>query len=265
MKQGQLLQRILSVVILVLVPLFVFKEYKHLTLSKHLLIHTDGELLKNEYANTENKSFVVLIFAHEQEQYCTQNLESVFAQSYPQFRVIYLHSGEGVENYHKAKNFISEHGYENRVTFTQNAHEKEFFNIFYQTVHDCKDNEVIAHLEGTDWFANADVLKTLNQAYKDPDVWLTYGDCMEYPSLKKQELAPTVNSLLREFRPDKTPWMLSHLKTYYAGLLKQMTPTSEGLSEQALSQEDKLLMLSLLKVGKWHVKFIPEVLTVYPE
>lgn len=263
MVQGQLLQRILALIILFLIPLFILKEYKHLTLSKQLFIHTDGEFITNEYANSENKSFVVIIFSHEQNEYCEQTLQSVFAQSYSQFKVVYLNSGSSMGHYHQAEQYIHEHGYQDKTTLIKNADESKLFESFYQLIHSCKDNEVIVHLEGTDWLAHNDVLDKLNKTYKDPDVWLTYGDYMEYPSLKTQTLEPTVNSILRDFRPDKTPWMLSHLKTYYAGVLKQMTPTAEGLSKQALSNEDRMLMLSLLRVGKWHVRFIPEVLAVH--
>lgn len=265
MGQGQVVQKVLAIIILLLIPIFILKEYKNLTLSKNLSVYRDGEPLKNEYSKTENKFFVIIVFSDEKNSFCEKNLESIFTQSYPYFRVVYLGSGEGLDNYDKAQNFIAHLGYKDRVTFIKNPDGEKFFDMFYRTIHDCKDEEVIIHLEGTDWLANKDVLEKLNKAYLDPDVWLTYGDCMEYPSLKKQELEPTVNRTLRDFRAEKTPWMLSHLKTYYAGLLKQLTPNVEGLKEKAISSEDKMLMLSLLKIGKWHVRFIPEVLSIHQE
>ena len=265
MGQSQILQKILAVVILLLIPIFILKEYKNLTLSKNLFGYRDGELLKNEYSKTENKSFVIIIFSNEKNDYCEKNLQSIFTQSYPHYRVVFLGSGEGLDNYDKAKRLVAQLEHEDRVTFIKNANEEKFFETFYEAIHHCKDEEVIIHLEGTDWLANDNVLDRLNTAYLDPDVWLTYGDYMEYPSLKKQELEPTINRTLRDFRAEKTPWMLSHLKTYYAGLLKQLTPNVEGLKEKAISSEDKMLMLSLLKIGKWHVRFIPEVLSVHQE
>lgn len=263
MAQNQFLQKFLAIVILVLIPLFVIKEYKHITLSKHLLMHADGKLVNNEYTAGEDKSFVIFVFASEQEEYCDKTLESIFSQSYPSFRVVYLDEGESSRNYTKAEKFIFANGYEKKITMLKSSKPNELFEKFYQALHEAKDSEVIIHLAGSDWFASDQILHLLNDTYKDPDVWLSYGEYMEYPSLKKQALAPTVNSILRDFRPEKTPWMRSHVKTYYAGLLKQMTPTSDGLRNQALSKEDRFLMLSLLKVGKWHVKFIPEVLAIY--
>lgn len=265
MGQGQIVQKVLAVVILLLIPIFIVKEYKNLTLSKNLSSYKDGDLLNNEYSKTENKTFVIMIFADENNVFCEKNLHSIFSQKYPYFRVVYIDSGKGVSNYTKAQNVIAELGYKDKVTFIRSVDEDKFFNTFYEVIHSCKDEEVIIHLEGTDWLANDDVLERLNKAYKDPDVWLTYGDYMDYPSLKKQELEPTINRTLRDFRATKTPWMLSHLKTYYAGLLKQLTPSAEGLKEKAISTEDKMLMLSLLKIGKWHVRFIPEVLSVHQE
>ena len=265
MGHSQTFQKVLALIILVLIPVFIIKEYKILTLSKNFSAYADGEILKNEYAKTEDKSFVIVVFAYEKDAYCEKNLQSIFSQSYPHFRVIYLDDGLGIENYNKAKNFISQAVYEKKVTFIKNSSEKQLFHVFYQAIHSCQDDEIVIHLEGTDWLADKNVLEKLNEAYRDPDVWLTYGDYMDYPSLKQQKLEPIVNKTLREFRADKTPWMLSHLKTYYAGLLKQLTPTSEGLNEKATAGDDKLLMLSLLKIGKWHVRFIPEVLSIHQE
>lgn len=262
MSQGQILQKILAVFILLLIPIFILKEYKNLSLMKGLSGYRDGQPVKNEYAKTDDKFFVIIVFSDENNPYCEKNLQSIFSQSYPNFRVVYLGSGEGLD---KAQHFIAKLGHEERVTFMKNSNAEKVFDTFYEVIHKCKDEEIIIHLEAADWLVDDYVLEKLNQAYMDPDVWLTYGDYMEYPSLKKQALEPTINRTLRDFRAEKTPWMLSHLKTYYAGLLKQLTPSAEGLKEKAVSTEDKMLMLSLLKIGKWHIRFIPEVLSVHQE
>lgn len=263
MGENQKLQKLLAIVILVLIPVFILKEYKTISAKNDNALINYGEPLKNEYSKGDNKSFVIVIFAQEGDGFCEKNLESIFNQSYEDFRVVYLDSGEGTGNYNKAMNWIEEFGYENKVTFIKNSNNDQLFGSFYEAVHGCQDDEVVMHLESTDWLVDENVLEKLNTTYKDPDVWLTYGEYMQYPSLKKQELEPVINRTLRDFNPAKTPWMLSHLKTYYAGVLKQMTPTSDGLKDKASSTEDKMLMLSLLKMGKWHVRFIPEVLYVH--
>ncbi|MBM3191102.1 MAG: glycosyltransferase family 2 protein [Chlamydiae bacterium] len=263
MDANQRLQKILAIVILVLIPVFVLKEYRMLAQKKSRSFLNPGKALVNEYAKGDNKTFVVVIFSDEEDPFCEKNLASIFDQSYDNFRIVYLDSGPGENNYRKAKRWIEESGYQDRVTFVKNATEGELFSAFYEVVQGCRDEEVVVHLESTDWLVDDAVLEKLNRAYKDPDVWLTYGEYLEYPSLKKQELEPVINRTLRDFKAAKTPWMLSHLKTYYAGVLKQMVPTSEGLQDKASSSEDKMLMLSLLKIGKWHVRFIPEVLYVH--
>jgi hypothetical protein len=259
---GQVFQKILAVVILLLIPLFLLKEYKAISASRELFSYRDGEVVTNEYSTKEDKSFVIIIFSAEGDGYCEKNLTSIFSQSYPHFRVVYLGNHENIT---KAKEHLENKQGEEKITFMESTQADKTFDIFYKVIHECKDEEVIIHLNGTDWLANDNILEKLNKTYRDPDVWLTYGDYMKYPSLKKQELEPVVNRTLRDFKADKTPWMHSHLKTYYAGLLKQLTPSLEGLSEKALSREDKMLMLSLLKIGKWHVRFIPEVLSIHQE
>ncbi|MEI8301542.1 MAG: glycosyltransferase family A protein [Chlamydiota bacterium] len=265
MGEKQKFQKILAIVILVLIPIFILKEYKILSMKSDKALINYGEPLKNEYSKGDNKSFVIVIFSTERDEFCEKNLESIFNQSYEDFRVVYLDSGEGNSNYNKAMDWIEKFGYEDKITFIKNINNEQLFGAFYKAVHGCQDDEVVMHLESTDWLVDENVLEKLNATYKDPDVWLTYGEYMQYPSLKKQELEPVINRTLRDFKAAKTPWMLSHLKTYYAGVLKQMTPTSDGLKDKASSTEDKMLMLSLLKMGKWHVRFIPEVLYVHQE
>lgn len=264
MNTNQTFQKVLALIILVLIPIFIVKEYKAIT-SKANTYHTQssGPIIPNEYAKTENKSFVICIFSLENSPPSEKTLRSIFEQSYTNFRVVYLIQSPSDTYLKEAEELASQLGYSNRIIFKKSRSDEQLFQSFYQTIHSCKDEEVIIHLDNNDWFANSNVLATLNQAYKDPDVWLLYGDSLEYPSLKQQGLSPVINSALREFKASKSPWMLSHLKTYYAGLLKQVTPSSEGLEKKALTKDDKMLMLSLLKIGKWHVRFIPDVLYVH--
>ena len=263
MKGKQTFQIVLAVIILLLVPVFIIKELSGVKLRAQNEVTEVGPAFKNEYTSAINKSFVVLVFASEEDEFCEKNLQSVFSQTYPNFRVVYLDIGEGYANINQARDFTTSQGLTSKVKFIKNFEEGQLFQSFYDAIHSCSDDEVIIHLEASDWLANDHVLERLNETYIDPDVWLTYGECVEYPSLKKQELEPTINWTLRDFKPLKTPWMLSHLKTYYAGLLKQLTPEAYALEKGRFMQEDQLMMLSLLKMAKWHVRFIPEVLYVH--
>lgn len=262
-KNKYTLQIILAAIILLLVPVFVIKQYYGMQVRKSHSAARIAKELDNEYATSGNKCFVVLVFSSENEAYCEKNLESIFSQSYQNYRVIYLDIGENSDNLNLAKRFAAEKGMQNRVRFVKNNDQNELFHSFCDAVKNCKDEEIVVHLEGSDWFANDKILEKLNETYIDPDVWLTYGECVEYPSFKKKELNPTTNWTLRDFRASKTPWMLSHVKTYYAGLLKQMTVGSQNAPQLGGFGEDRFMMLSLLKVAKWHVRFIPEVLYVH--
>lgn len=263
MKSKNSFQIVLAVIILLLVPVFIVKEYTGMKIRKQNEITQIGQSFTNEYTTAINKSFVVLIFASEQDEFCEKNLQSVFSQTYPNYRVVYLDIGEGYRNIDQARDYTSQQGLSNKVKFVKNFGDDQLFQAFYEAIHSCSDDEVVIHLEASDWLANDQVLEKLNETYIDPDVWLTYGECVEYPSLRKKELEPTVNWTLRDFKPMKTPWMLSHLKTYYAGLLKQLTPDTLSSKEQSFMKDDQLMMLSLLKMAKWHVRFIPEVLYVH--
>lgn len=248
-----------------LVPVFVIKQYYGMQVRKSNSMAKVAKELKNEYATSVNKYFVVLIFSSEKEPYCEKNLESIFSQSYKNYRVIYLDVGDGLDHINQAKRYAMQQGMQNKVRFVKNRDQEELFHSFCESVKNCKDEEIVIHLEGSDWLVNDKVLERLNETYTDPDVWLTYSECVEYPSFKKKELKATTNWTLRDFRATKTPWMLSHVKTYYAGLLKQMTIDQQNSPQIGGFGEDQFMMLSLLKMAKWHVRFIPEVLYVHQQ
>lgn len=265
MHTDEKVQKFLAILILLIVPAFVFKEYKNLSYNTPTnLVLKEASVINNEYTKEENKSFVVLIFSEETSS-SIKTLESIFAQNYQDFRVVYIYREKSSKSYISAKNFIEENGLLSRIEFHKAIDLNSSTSSLFQIVHHCQDQEVIVHLDSSDSLIDENVLERINEQYKDPDVWLTYADFIEEKTQKKKGLKPVVNKSLRQFSTQNSPWMLAHLKSYYAGVLKQALPMAQQDLTDQIFMEDKALMLSLFKIAKWHVRFIPDALTVHDE
>ena len=139
-----------------------------------------GFSLQCDEVKQENP-FVIVTASYNNKDWYKKNLDSVFAQNYTNYRVIYVNdcspdgTGDLVEQY------IKEKGMEDRVTLIKNTERCGALANQYKAIHSCKDEEIIVILDGDDWFPNGNVLSYLNKVYADGTIWLTYGQFREYP------------------------------------------------------------------------------------
>lgn len=213
----------------------------------------------------ETNQIVVVITSYNNAKYYQKNLDSVFNQDYENFSVIYIDdcspdgTGDLVENY------IKEHGKENLVVLIKNKQNESQMANHYKAVHMCPDDAIIVHVDGDDWLAHEQVLSRINEIYCTEDVWLTYGQAIEYPSGRvsfARELYPNMvtDNAFRDY-----PFIFSHLRTFYAWLFKQiklkdllMDGTFRGMDPAP----DAAFMYPMTEMAGKHVRFVPEVLYV---
>ncbi len=194
------------------------------------------------------KSMVVVVPSYNNAQWYKQNLDSIRLQTYNNYRVIYIDdcSLDGTGELVRA--YINEHDLHDKVTLICNETNKGAMANHYKAVWMCQDHEVIVHLDGDDWFENKGVLKRVNQEYQDPDCWLTYGQFKRFPQGKmgycrKMPLDVVTHNTFREFT-----WITSHLRTFYAGLFKQIDKRDFECNGNFLSVTcDIAMMMPLLE------------------
>ncbi len=216
----------------------------------------------------ESTSFVVVIPSYNNSSWCERNLRSVFEQSYHNYRIIYIDDASTDGTYEKVKQFVESSGKSGQVTLNKNPSNQGAMFNFYEAIHTCKDNEVVVVLDGDDWLAHDGVLSTLNKYYSNPNVWATHGSYVHYPSYTKGECArkvPRKVVLANAFRSyTKKGFILSHLRSFYAGLFK-MVPREQFEMEGVFykSAADLAMMFPLAELAGQHFCFIKEVLYVY--
>lgn len=209
----------------------------------------------------EDRPFVCLIIGRNNGANIEKTLDSVFSQKYDQFRVIYIDDASNDGSYEMARDLIYETGKTHLVTLVKNEEMLGHVANVYRGAQACQDGEIIVLLNGEDRLAHEWVLSRLNQYYADPDLWLTFGQYMEYPAFKKGICRPILSNEWSEKGIRKSPFVFSHLKTFYASLFKK-------IEEQDLIYQGKHIslnaefayMIPMLEMAKNHYQFIPEVL-----
>lgn len=139
---------------------------------------------EKEFPIVEHKSFVVLIYAHNQAVWCERALRSVFEQDYDHYRVIVIDDGSIDNTGEKAKQFILDNKQDEKVILIRNELRVGEVASLYRAIDSCLDREIVIPLNAKDWLSSPIVLNRLNLAYQNPDVWLGLGQAIEYPSYR---------------------------------------------------------------------------------
>lgn len=207
---------------------------------------------------------VILSASYNNSNWYIKNLDSIRMQTYTNFRVIYIDdcstdgTGESVQQY------ITKYGLESRITLIRNSLNKGALANQYHAIHGCKDDEIIIIVDGDDWLAHPNVLRHINQAYTDHNVWLTYGQFQSYPELKAGFCKATPKSYVETNTCRYYAEGFSHLRTFYAGLFKKVEIDDLKYKEAFYSvNADMAAMLPMVEMAGEHILFIPDVLYVY--
>ena len=214
----------------------------------------------------EEKPFVLIVPSYNNSSFIEHNLRSIFTQNYQNYRIIYIDDHSSDDTYAKAKKLIQELGQETRVLLIHNEQNQGALANIYNAIHSCKDHEIIVLIDGDDFLAHENVLKILNDAYQDADVWMTYGNFLDYPSYRQFPVSckPLPETVIKKNSFRKHEWISSHLRTFYASLFKKIA--LEDLVYRGHFYPmgwDLAFMLPLLEMSGSHTKFISDILYLY--
>ena len=216
----------------------------------------------------EDKTFVILISSYNNAEYCEANLNSVFKQTYLNYRVVYIDDGSADETSHKAKALAKQHDAEEKFTLIRNNERKGDMENYYRTILTCNDDEIVVLLKGDDWLADTRVLEYLNRYYQG-DIWLTYGSYIDHPTLKRGDLCQRIphkvlknSHHLRAFLAKG--WIMAPLQTFYVKLFKQVK-LQDFLQQGAFiqSRADQALMIPMAEMAGRHCLFVEDVCYVH--
>ncbi len=194
--------------------------------------------LDTEFPLVEHKSFVIVLYAHNQEWWCKKALRSIFEQDYDHYRVVMIDDASIDATGKVAKDFIVANNQDEKVIFIRNETYLGPVASLYRMIDNCLDREIVIPLDAKDWFTSPNVLNRFNLAYQNPDVWMANGWAIEYPAYKITEEGPT---------------------SYYSALFKQI-PLSDLFQKGRFATHPKSYLNALKNLSEGRIKQLPEPL-----
>lgn len=174
----------------------------------------------------QNK-FIVIVTCYNKEKWIGFNINSIKQQSYDNFLAIY---GYDLSNDNTRNEILKNIEGDSRFILHDVPKQESQINNFYSSLNYLKQNnlisdtDIIIDLDGDDWLLHPFVFQYLNQVYQNNDIWMTYGQYIEYPSgqlgghyyMSLDDMIDKSNS----YR--SAPFPYSHLKTYKLWLLDKV-------------------------------------------
>ncbi len=214
------------------------------------------------------KFFVIVVPSYNNEQWVERNLTSILTQDYLSFHVVYIDDCSSDTTFERVTETIKRHNAQDKVTLISNSTRRGAMANFYNAIHACPDEVIIVNVDGDDWLADSNVLKYLNRVYADSDVWMTFGQFLFDRHNTIGFCKPFSDDIIRANRFRQSPGKLpiSHLRTYYAWIFKQIK-LKDVLYEGDFYPMtcDKAIMAPIIEMcGRRH-KCIEKVLYIYNE
>jgi glycosyltransferase involved in cell wall biosynthesis len=220
--------------------------------------------IEQDVVDLPEKEFVIIIPSYNNIKWYAANLGSVFFQKYKNYSIIYIDDCSTDGTFEAVKDFVASYGQQDRFTLIRNDTRKGALANLYESIHSLADQIVVITLDGDDCLKNPMVLDTLNKAYQDPNIWLTYGQYQVFPdgSLGLCKNIPQYVIDTNSYR--KYAWVASHPRTFYAGLFKRIDKQDLLFEGDFFDVTwDQAMMFPMLEMAAGHIKFIPEVLYLY--
>ncbi|MCL5437032.1 MAG: glycosyltransferase family 2 protein [Candidatus Dependentiae bacterium] len=226
-------------------------------------------VLRHKNPDYQHKHIVVVIPSYKNKDWYQKNLDSIFMQDYDNFDVIYIddRSPDGTGNL--VEKYIQEKG-KNNVRLIKNTERCLALKNIYNAVHACDDDDIIVCLDGDDWLSGPHVLSLVNDLYQDPQLWLTYG---QYAPDAGNGIAKSLRGCCNEIPASVVEkndfrafnWVSSHLRTFYAGLFKQIKKEDLQYEGKFFAMTwDLAFMFPMLEMARHnHFMFVPAVLYIY--
>jgi glycosyltransferase involved in cell wall biosynthesis len=231
------------------------------------------EIAEAEYNSTiYEKAIVIVVPSYNNKDWYQRNLTSILQQEYRNFRVIYIDDCSPDGTAQLVEEFLKEHDHDHRVTLIKNKERRGALCNHWMAIQMIPDHVIVVHCDGDDWFGdcfnnpNPYVLQRINLEYQDPDVWLTYGQYVCFPSGEIGPRKPLIPEVVANnmWRYASLGLKYSNPRTFYAWLFKLIALDDLLIDGRFFpTAGDNAFMYPMLEMAQYHVRFIPDVLYVY--
>ncbi len=207
---------------------------------------------------------VVPTYNNSRKDICILNISSILDQDYDNFHVYIINDRSEDDTLQKIATFLEDHPRKNKVTLIDNKERVGAMANYYTMIHQLPDHVIVLNIDGDDWPVDPYVFSFINMVYADPNVWITYGQYVEYPRNEIGFCRGYPKKVIQENSYRKCGLPISHLRTYYAWLFKKLNKEDlmyNGEFVQATC--DKVMMVPMIEMSAGRFRCIEDVLYVY--
>ncbi len=188
-----------------------------------------------EYPITSRKTFVFVVYAHNDALWVQRSLHSLLEQEYDYYRIVFIDDGSVDASFATAQHFIQENNQSSKVLWIHNEQKQGFLFCLHHAATNTLDQEIIVPIYAKDWLSHSGVLTKINAIYQNPDVWTILSPSLLFPSY---ETSP------------------QGLSSFYAALLKGIP------LETFIQTKEDIYTKPLQKASEGQTKYLNDVLIV---
>jgi len=209
---------------------------------------------------------VVVVASYNNQLYYRRNLDSIFTQNYENYHVLYINDCSTDNTLVLVESYVRNRAMADRITIIANKERRGALANHYQAIHEhCKDTDLVVIVDGDDWLHGHRVFSYLNGVYKDSNVWMTYGQFVQYPSKDRGWCRDMPKDVVARNAFRDHTHNPGHLRTFYAGLFKQIRKEDLMYQDDFLRMcADNAVMFPMIEMARnGHFKFIDKLLLVW--
>lgn len=213
---------------------------------------------------------VIEVASRNNREWLEQHFDSIRTQTYTNWRIIYIDDASTDGTADAVMEYVTKYNLEDRITLIRNSVRKGALANHYRAIHMCDDWEIVCQLDGDDWFADNNVLKIINDAYQDENVWVTYGSFIDWPTDRPGYCKPLPDEVVKKQLFRETYWTPGQLRTFYAWLFKKIKLEDflwdhwdEHYGKFYPAACDLALSYPLMEMAGTHFKFIEDIVYIH--
>ena len=190
-------------------------------------------------------------------------VSTLMSQKYDSFKVIFVDDCSSDGSFDKLP-----HNDERAIVIKNETRRTALENIHDAIMNHCDPDDIIALVDGDDWLPNKNTLSYINDFYNQNDCWIMYGQS-SWTDGRRGFASAYSESEFSNLR--KSPFRVSHIRTFRAGLYQKIQEQDQNFSCMKNSNEefykmtyDVAIMFPIMEMAGYDkVKFNDTILYVY--
>ena len=210
----------------------------------------------------DKQHFKIIVTCRNAEKWIAKSIGSILRQDYPNYEAVVIDAKSEDNTFGILREYIP---VSDKITVVQNETiQTAIVNNFEAIdIANPSDEDVLVFLDGDDWFYDSHTLEHLNEAYADPDVWITWGNYL----MSTKKIYHGSRNIPADYNLRKERWVTCHLKTCKYFLWRNIADKDfrhTATGEYYTVCRDAAFMWPMLEMaGAEHWKFIDKILYVY--